>query len=270
MKWSLLYITDFKSMHILWICSEWVVGLVSWKDVASPVRRGWVCSWRMLDRKCQKHIWNSYIQEVYAWQWRPSEHCSACPLCNPLFCVWLSLQTLRRTTAGCERVPYFKHDMNFGVPNKVLLQDCASILRVVMWIYLSVCIREVSMCVHVFVCVCVCVCECKLLDTEVQILLNWAAFEKEALFQFSMFANRWCCYVADQSVFVADKMSGFTWFHMMSCMLHYIMFYIMIYYFSTCNAYCIIIWIVWLKLFLCNANVLFHVIIKNLKNIIWI
>lgn len=76
-------------------------GSVSWKDVASPVRRGWVCSWRMLDRKCQKHIWNSYIQEVYAWQRRPSERSSACPLSNPLLCVRLSLQELKRTTAGC-------------------------------------------------------------------------------------------------------------------------------------------------------------------------
>lgn len=65
-----------------------VLSGLSWKDVASPVRRGWVCSWRMLDRKCQKHIWNSYIQEVYAWQRRPSERCcSACPFSNPLFCV---------------------------------------------------------------------------------------------------------------------------------------------------------------------------------------
>lgn len=90
---------------------HWVgVGLVSWKDVASPVRRGWVCSWRMLDRKCQKHIWNSYIQEVNAWQRRPSERCSACLLSNPLFSVWLSLHNMKKSSASCRAVLQFRHE----------------------------------------------------------------------------------------------------------------------------------------------------------------
>lgn len=75
---SWTYITEYKRLCYSRVCTEWDVGPVYWKDVASPVRRDWVCSWRMLDRKCQKHIWNSYIQEVYAWQQRPPERCSAC------------------------------------------------------------------------------------------------------------------------------------------------------------------------------------------------
>lgn len=156
-------------MPVLFLSVYWVGCwvLASRKDVASPVRRGWVCSWRMLDRKCQKHIWNSYIQEVYAWQ-RRGLRSAALPArlvirCYVFDCHCMSWREQLLGVNVCRM--YRKHEVSFGCQIKFGLMKMHSL-----GIYSNACVGE---------CVTLNVCECKTPVTKAQILLYWTKFQKE-------------------------------------------------------------------------------------------
>lgn len=77
---------------------EWVLSVL-WGQCVGKMKpskeRGSVCSWRMFDRKCQRHIWNSYTFRKSMRDSRGHQH-AACPPSPGQLCGGISLQQLER------------------------------------------------------------------------------------------------------------------------------------------------------------------------------
>lgn len=89
---------------------EWVLSVL-WGQCVGKMEpseeRGSVCSWRMFDRKCQRHIWNSYTFRKSMRDSRGHQH-AACPPSSGQLCGGISLQQLERgALVGMCAVPDF-------------------------------------------------------------------------------------------------------------------------------------------------------------------